>query len=75
MGRPVQFNKDKDMICLTTDKAMYTFKKVQKESWNYVGTIKQEIEEDKIRKEKWYRGGKSLSDHEYKGFCKNQCHF
>ena len=48
IGGPVKYIKDKETICLTNDQARHICKKVESEGIVNVGTIKQEIEEDKL---------------------------
>ena len=50
-GRPIQLIKIMDKVCLTSDQAKYIHKKGQKDSFINVGTIKQEIKEDRSDKE------------------------
>ena len=51
IGGPVKYVKDKETICLTNDQARYIYKKVELEGVVNAGTIKQEIEEDKLSKD------------------------
>ena len=50
-SRLVQYVKDRDNICLTTDQAKNIYKKVEKDSLINVEMIKEEIEEDKLDKD------------------------
>ena len=47
-GGPVQYVKERESICLTSDKARYICKKVEKDDIVNVEMMKQEIEEDKL---------------------------
>ena len=50
-GGLVQYVKDRNSICLTTDQARYIYEKVEKEGLDNVEMIKQEIKEDKLDKD------------------------
>ena len=47
-GRTIQFIKDRENICLTSDQARDIYKKVEKESTVNVETIKEEIEKGRL---------------------------
>ena len=49
---PVAYLKDRETICLTADQAKYIYKKVEQESIVNIETIKQEIEDDRLDKDK-----------------------
>ena len=46
LGRTIQYIKDRENICLTSDQARYIYKKVETDSLVNVETIKPEIKED-----------------------------
>ena len=46
-----RYAKDNEAICLTKDQARHIYKKVESEGVVNVATMKQEIEEDKLRKD------------------------
>ena len=48
IGGSVKFAKDKEATYLTKNQARHNYKKVELEGIVNVGTIKQEIEEDKL---------------------------
>ena len=52
-GKTIQFVKDRDEKCLTSDQARYVYKGVEKDSIVNVEIIKQEIEEDRLDKENY----------------------
>ena len=54
IGGPVHitYAKDKEVKCLTEDQARHIYKKVESESIVNVDTIKQEIEDDKLTRDK-----------------------
>ena len=47
-GRTIQFIKDRENVCLTSDHARYIYKKVERDSYVNVETMKQEIEENRL---------------------------
>ena len=52
IGGPIKSVKDNENICLTRDQARHIYKKVELEGIVNIDTIKQEIEEDKLSKNK-----------------------
>ena len=48
----VKYAKDKEAMCLTVQQARHIYKKVESESVVNVNTIKQEIEDDKLTRDK-----------------------
>ena len=52
IGGLVKYVKDKETICFTKDQAKHIYEKVELEGIVNVDTIKQEIEEDKLSKDK-----------------------
>ena len=47
-GRQVKFIKDREKVCLTRHQTRYIYKKLEKDSLIDVGTMTQEIEEDRL---------------------------
>ena len=50
IGGPVKSIKDKENICLTMEQARYIYKKVKQKGIVNIDVIKQEMEEEKLRK-------------------------
>ena len=51
-GGPVRYVKDRENICSTADHAKYIYKKVEQEGIVNVETFRQEIEDDRLNKNK-----------------------
>ena len=51
-GGPVRYSKDKETTCLTAEKVRHIYKKVESDSMANVNTIKQEIEDDKLTRDR-----------------------
>ena len=52
IGRPVKYAKDKEAMCLTKDQTRHINRKVESESVVNIHRIKQEIEDDKLSRDK-----------------------
>ena len=50
IGGWARYIKDREAVCLIEDQAKYIYKKVETENIVNVDTIKQEIEEDKLKR-------------------------
>ena len=52
IGRHAKYDTDKGTDCLTTDQARHIYKKVKLEGIAYIDTMKQEMEDEKLTREK-----------------------